>query len=217
MKLVADFQNAIQRDLAWRKREISAIRSDAAKPEITAGYLFRFGQILICAHWEGFLKKSAQLYIEHIFLQDQILKEFLPNIVAIKFFETVMRTSSSKYAGSDDHIRLAKLILEAVDSKIDRPGWSPQTEGNPGSEVLERILKTIGVHPQLEMDQAAWATTKVFINEHLVRDRHQIAHGEGTPISKIVFLERSERLLNLLDLLSAKILDAAQRRSYHAA
>lgn len=217
MKLVGDFQSAVQRELAWRKHEISDIRFDANKAENLSAYILRSGQVLLCAHWEGFLKKACQLYIDHIFLQDTPLKDLIPNITAIAYFNQVAKAGEAKYPGSEEHhLRLARTIISTINSNPRNSEWSPHTEGNPGSDVLERILKSIGMHPQLDMEPAHWATTKVFINEQLVRDRHKIAHGEGMPMSKPEILERSDRLLQLLDLLSEKLFEAAESRNYVA-
>ncbi|MBR8657968.1 hypothetical protein KDH83_32135, partial [Achromobacter sp. Marseille-Q0513] len=61
MKQVADFQDAIQSELAWRKHEISAIKLSAVRAKETASHVFRSGQIILCAHWEGFLKCSTRM------------------------------------------------------------------------------------------------------------------------------------------------------------
>lgn len=218
MEDVDKLQDAIQRDLAWRKHEISDIRALATRAEDASEYIFRSGQVLLCAHWEGFLKKSAKLYIDHVFSQNLKLNELIPNMVSIAYFDEVIKASTSKYPGSEDqHIRLAKKLIATINERVTTPGWNVNTEGNPGSDVLDRILKSIGIDVQLGMDNAVWATTKVFINEQLVRDRHHVAHGEGTKIGKKSLLERTERLLKLLDVLSGQLIDAAQNKIYKVA
>lgn len=215
MEGLSNLQDAIQRDLAWRKREISDIRALVARVDDAAEYVFRSGQVLLCAHWEGFLKKSAKLYIDHVFSQDLRLTDLIPSMISIAYFDAVMLAATAKYPGSDGHhIKLAKKIVATINEKVSVSGWDVDTEGNPGSDTLSRILKSIGVDVQLGMDNAVWATTKVFINEQLVRDRHRVAHGEGHRIGRASFLERSERLLNLLDVLSGHLLDAAENKIY---
>lgn len=217
MQRLDDLQDAIQRDLVWRKRELSELRALATHSDESAEHVFRASLVMLCAHWEGFLKKSAKLYLEHVFSQDVKLKELQPHIVAVAYFDGVMGAATAKFPGSEEqHIKLAKRILATFDEKVAAPGWSVDTEGNPGSEVLARILKSVGIDAQLGMDEANWATTKVFINEQLVRDRHYIAHGEGKPIGKDVLLERIQRLLELLDTISGQVLNAAEGRTYKA-
>lgn len=218
MESLLDLQDALQRELAWRKREISDIRAVAMKPDESPACILRGSLVLLCAHWEGFLKKSAKLYIRHVFSQDVRLRDLTPNLVAIAYFTDVSKAAEAKFPGSQDHhIRLASRILNSIDERPGDPTWDVDTEGNPGSDVLKRVLSSIGLDLQLGMDAASWGTTKVFINEQLVRDRHSIAHGEGLPISKENLLERAERLLALLDVLSERILDHASTKAYQNA
>lgn len=216
MEQVADFHNAVQRDLAWRKREISNLRVSAASSEDSATHLYRSGLVLLCAHWEGFLKKGCEtLHRSCVFTKKKKLRELNPVFVSVALFDDVMAAAASRYPGSPDHhLKLARKILAHINRRVVKMGWNVDTEGNPGSQVLERILATVGLSRTLGMDAATWATTKVFINEQLVRDRHQIAHGEGTVIQKDSLLERTDRLMTLLDIISNLILDAAQNRSY---
>jgi MAE_28990/MAE_18760-like HEPN len=218
MEAVGDFQNAIQRELAWRKREISALKTLAFQAEETANHVFRGCQVLLCAHWEGFLKTSATLYLDHVFSQNITVRELKSTFVAVAFFGKVMKAANAKYPGSEEHhVQLAADILAGFDARVTKPGWNVDTEGNPGSDVVERVLKSIGVHPQLGMDNAAWTTTKVFINDHLVKDRNSVAHGEGLPLDRTSLLNRSQRLLELLDRLSDQLMTDAQRRAYLSA
>lgn len=178
-------------------------------------YIFRAGQVLLCAHWEGFLKKSADLYLEHIFSQDIRLCECTPNIIAIAYFKDVMYASEAKSPGSKNHhISLAKKIRNDINTKISKPKWQASTGGNPGTAELSAILESIGVDENLGMSAAEWSTTKVFINEQLLKDRHAVAHGQRLTIKKGDLLSRSERLLNLLDTVHDKLMDSAANKKY---
>lgn len=217
METLDALQDKIQRDLAWRKREISDLRSLAMHSERTEFHVFRSGQVLLCAHWEGFLKKSAESYLKHVFAQKVRLRDLAPNIIAVALFRDVMKAARAEYPGSDEHhIRLAKAIVESLDRPDVKSTWDVRTEGNPGSDVLERVLASIGVDRCLGLDDAKWSTTRVFINDQLVHDRHAIAHGEGLRIEKDNFLERASRVLELFDTVSAKLIETAERKAYLA-
>ena len=215
METVADFQNAVQRDLAWRKLEISALRTLVNQSDEDAHYVFRATQVLLCAHWEGFLKKAARLYLEHVFAQNILLKDMVPCMVAVAYFDDVLAAASAKFPGSElNHLKLAEKIVRTINGRVERPSWNVDTEGNPGTDTLERVLRSIGVDPQLEMELAAWTTTRVFINEQIVRDRHYVAHGDGFRIDRASLLARVQRLLDLLDTLSDRLQDAAVSKRY---
>lgn len=216
MEDLAKFESAVQRELAWRKRELSDLRAAAHRAGPGERYIFRAGQVLLCAHWEGFLKSAASAYVQHALAQKIRLRELSSPLVAVSLYRAVMQAADAKYPGSEHHhLRLADQIVEGVDSEPDdRTAWDVDTEGNPGSDTVERVLRSIGVSPNLDLDDAAWSTTKVFINEHVVRDRNAIAHGEGKPISRDELLDRVDRLLRLMDSLGELLMVAAQRRQY---
>jgi hypothetical protein len=217
VRTVEDFQSKIARELAWRKQEISGLRISARRSDGDRSYLFRAGLVLLCAHWEGFLRNSIELYFRHVFSQQLRIKELAPNFVAAAFFSDVQRAGKTDYPGSaDTHGRLAQRILLGVDEVCTHSTWDVKTEGNPGTDVLARLLLSAGISPELGLDAAAWSTTKVFIDEQVVRDRHRIAHGEGFRLSRAEFIERSDRVLSLLDRVSGKLLDAAERKAYRA-
>ncbi|WP_143684719.1 MAE_28990/MAE_18760 family HEPN-like nuclease [Variovorax sp. KK3] len=208
------FQAKLTRDLSWRKKEISDFRV-AVSGVTDSIYLCRAGLVLICAHWEGFLRRSVELYIEHVFAKKLKIKELNPAFVALAYFSDVKKASESNYPGSaDTHVRLAERIRRGNEEICDIPGWTARTEGNPGSDVVERLLSSVGVDIKIGLDDATWGATRVFINEQIVADRNRVAHGEGTPVSKEQFLERSQRLLDLLDALNNVLFDAAENERY---
>lgn len=217
IRTVEDLQSKIARELAWRKQEISGLRLSARRSNGDRGYLFRAGLVLLCAHWEGFLRNAVGLYFKHVFSQELRVRDLTPNFVAAAFFADVQRAGKADYPGSTDtHGRLAQRILLGLDEICTHSTWDVKTEGNPGTEVLARLLLSAGINPQLGLDSAAWSTTKVFIDEQVVRDRHLVAHGDGFRLTRTEFLERSERMLALLDSVSSELIDAAERQVYKA-
>ncbi|WP_241303283.1 MAE_28990/MAE_18760 family HEPN-like nuclease [Burkholderia stabilis] len=216
-RTVEEFQAKIARELAWRKREITGLRLSARRSDGGRSYLFRAGLVLLCAHWEGFLRKSIEIYFDHVFSQKLRIRELTPNFVAASFFADVQRAGKTDYPGSPEtHGKLANRILKGLDEICTHSTWDAKTEGNPGTDVLTRLLSSAGIHPQLGLDAATWSTTKIFIDEQVVRDRHRVAHGEGFRLSRIEFLERSERILLLLDRISNEFINAAENKAYKA-
>ncbi len=216
MESLSAFQDAVQRDLGWRKVEISSLRTAVHRAADSEGHLFRAGQVLLCAHWEGFLKRSAKAYAEHALSQDLRLRDLSAQMVAITFFGHVMKAAEAHYPGSTEHhLRLAEKIIEKLDARpAPKTAWEVNTEGNPGTDAVTRILQSIGVDTQLGLDETSWSTTKVFINDQLVKDRNAVAHGEGLPIHKRDLLDRTDRTLRLLDQLRDTLLAAATAQNY---
>lgn len=217
-RTVEDLQQSLDRDLSWRKKEISGLRVSAMRSDDARHYLFRAGLVLLCAHWEGFLRKGVALYTDHVFSQGLRIRELNPVIVAIAFFADVKKAAEAGFPGSESHhLALARRILLGVDEICVAGGWEVKTEANPGTELLDRVLASIDVDRQLGMDGATWAATRRFIDEQILRDRHLVAHGEGLRLTRDEFLERAERLSLLLDHLHSTLMSAAVRGSYRAA
>lgn len=215
MKSEVELQDKIQRELAWRKREIYDLRVSARKSGEGRGFVFRSGLVLLCAHWEGFLKKVVDLYVSHVFSQDVKLKELKPCFVSIAYYLDIATAAESSFPGSrGHHEKLANRIKETIDFPPTGAQWKAGTEGNPSSEVLRRLMRSIGLDEFLGMDEAAWSASRVFIDEHIVRDRNNIAHGGGLPISKAELISRIDRVVGLFELVFVTVMDAAGGRSY---
>lgn len=218
VRTVEELQSRMARELAWRKQEISGLRLTARRADAERGYLFRAGLVLLCAHWEGFLRNAVELYFKHVFSQGLRIRELAPNFVAAAFFTDVLKAGKADFPGcTETHGKLAQRFLRGIDEVCTHSTWEVKTEGSPGTKVLARLLSSAGICPELGFDNATWSAMKIFIDEQVVRDRHRIAHGDGYRLSRHEFLERSGRMLELLDRLSSELLSAAEHRIYRAA
>lgn len=215
LRNVEDLQSKLDRDLSWRRKEISGFKISARNSDQARKYLFRAGLVMLAAHWEGFLKKGASLYLEHVFAQGLKIQELSPIMVAVAFYADVKKASEANYPNSEfNHIALAKRIQAGSSQICNRSGWNIKTEGNPGSGLVGDILGSIGVDSQLGMDEAHWEVMTKFIDQQLLRDRHQVAHGEYLALTKDEFLTRAERLLDLLEAFKHTIVDSAVSMKY---
>lgn len=212
-------QEALQADLAkalaWRKKEINQLCQSASLADDGASHLFRAGLVLLCAHWEGFLKSALDAYIDHVVAQNRKHRELLPCFVAVSFFADVRAAAATSYPGHEEsHLKLAERIVKEQAEVCSRRSWWATVEGNPGSESVRRLLSSAGLNDRLNLDEATWSTTKVFIDEQILRDRNGIAHGEGLPLSKKEFLDRAHRMTALLDRVADLVNSSASSRLY---
>jgi hypothetical protein len=191
---------------------MSAMRSSSER-----AYLFRGGLVLICSHWEGFLKRAIHKYSEHVFAQQLRIRDLAPVFVAQALYSDVRKAGAADFPGSrGTHIQLAMRIQKGLDVVCTHAEWNADTGGNPGSSLVANLLASVGLSTELGLDVAMWSTTKVFIDELVVAERNRIAHGEYLQVTREQFLERSERMLVLLDRLSDEILTAAKLYAYRA-
>lgn len=212
---ISGLQAKLEKDVAWRKKEIVDIKMLATQATPDLHHIFRAGTVMLCAHWEGYLKNSVQRYIDHVLAQRLPLKELSPVFVANLYFRDVKIAAQADHPASEHHhIRLAKRILRGTDAICEPPAWDLASESNPGTNMVDKLLRSAGLDSSLGMNAADWSATKVFIDEHVLADRHKIAHGEHCRVDKAVFTERAERLVGLFDLLTDSILKSAVRQDY---
>jgi hypothetical protein len=208
-------QDVLDGQLSWRKKEIVALRNAALRSSVSREYFCRAGSVMLCAHWEGFLKSSIQAYVDHVFSQGLPLTELKPPFVAIYFFRYVKNAADAAFPGSESHhIKLAKKIVESVSGRCSKAGWDVDTNGNPSSSVCSQVLVSVGLDPRFGYDETAWSVVKVFIDSQILKDRHKIAHGERFPVRREHFIERSERVIKLCEDLAVLVMAAAGSRSY---
>lgn len=205
-------------ELAWRKKEIVGLRAAALRRSTSQHYVCRAGMVLLCAHWEGFLRGAVQHYVNFVFSQGLAVKDLSPKFVAISLYKDIKSAAEADYPGSELHcVKLARRVLSGVDVVASKPKWKVETGGNPSSTLTAQLLMTVGLSDKLGMDEAAWAATKAFIDEQVLKDRHKIAHGEGLPIDSRDFRERSDRILSMCERLRSLILQAATDEAYRGA
>ena len=64
LRTVENLIDFLNEDIAWRKKELSSLKNNIlqanVKLRLTA---IRAGVVLLYAHWEGFIKRSAEAYL----------------------------------------------------------------------------------------------------------------------------------------------------------
>lgn len=209
---IVQLQEKIDRDLAWRKKEIVAILRATARASAAKQYYCRAGVVMLCAHWEGFLKKAVGLYVKFVFSQELTYAEMSDNFVAISFYDDVVEAAKATYPGAQQHhIKLSRKIRDAISGPAR---WKVVTNGNASSEVLSGLMESIGIDGQLGMSAAEWTAAKTFVDSLLLAERHKIAHGEGFQVDGDVFRERVDIMLSLCHKISDEIISAAQSEGY---
>lgn len=212
---MGDLADRLTGEIGWRKKEISAFRTAAARASSSQTYYCRAGSVMLCAHWEGFLRVSIQTYVDYVFSQSLRLKDLAIPFVAIYFFKEVVTAGMAHFPGSDrQHIKLAKKIEASLEGSCNRPSWTVDTEGSPGSVVTSNILASVGLDRMMGLDETEWSVQRVFIDTQLLKDRHKVAHGERYPISQSDFRKRANRVIGMCESILNLILDAAESRAY---
>ena len=79
-----EFQDVVDGETAWRKKELSSISSNIAISKKVAKITsLRAGIALLYAHWEGLIKNLATYYLCYVSFQDCRYGELKPNFMAL--------------------------------------------------------------------------------------------------------------------------------------
>ena len=196
-------------DFAWRVKEISFIRL-AVKParcdaQIT---LIRAGVALLYAHWEGFVKDSANAYVNYLSCQKLQSSELRSCFVALSLKKSI------RDVGSSGKAEVAIAGLEAIVAGLGGPAQLPMrgisAKSNLEAKVFQDIACWIGI------DLARYEPRFRFVDSELVKRRHEIAHGSRSPLqlSGESFEELAEGVVELLRWFKTDLEEALSRKAF---
>lgn len=209
IKKVEKLQDLLDNDFAWRKKELIDFQMMIHSTKNRT--ICRMGLVLLCAHFEGFIKKSANYYIVFVSSQNLKISDLQINFAAIccqgnlnSFSETnkISVYSSILHNFLDDYENLNFKVHYSQDKPIIRTG------GNPSSLVFKEILDSIG------LNFSVYETKQKYIDTDLLSNRHGIVHGEKIFITENEFDETLKNILEIMDLFKNQILDAAINQKY---
>lgn len=188
------FSRALDQDRVWRALELSDLhtalqRADKASQSV----LLRALVTITYAHWEGFVKGAAQLYLEYVARRklpfDQLERQYLKN-----HFLPRLDALSQQKIGFEAKCQLIDEILDGGVGRFKRvPADFIHTE-NLNSQVMATICQVCGV------DATHFSNNSNYIDLILLKRRNSIAHGENS----FVALEEAELITGTgLDLMMA--------------
>ena len=211
IRTINELQDAIDKEMSWRKVELSAVRSNVNTARNFAKQTaVRAGIALLYAHWEGCIKNIATYYLEYVASLKISYDELSPNFLAIalkKDLSTFVETNKSTI-----HTSLVNKIFNSKDLKLNIPvNGIIQTKSNLNSEIFEEIMATIGLSSE------EYKSSYKFIDEVLLNNRNSIAHGdrvESLGFSVDRYDDIHSKIVELLQKFSTQISNAASLGQY---
>ncbi len=202
--------DCIDQDLAWRKKELSTIKSsvDGASPSDNRQITYiRCGVALLYAHYEGFVKSTAQTYLKHITYQRVQYSNLTSNLLAI-----VLKNRISGFSDT----RKASTLQEVVDFFVNgmsdaanvASGKAIYTGSNLNSERFREIVWILG------LDYKAYETKEKMIDERLLAKRNRVAHGEYIAIDPKGYAELHRSVILILDDFRTQVENSAALKHY---
>lgn len=208
------FHDQIDKDLAWRKKEISDLFLLAQKE--MNDVLLKSLVLLIYAHWEGFIKKSLKTYLKYISDQKIELSQLEKNFHAVFMKNNIKQLVQASDAFSiEEELKFlskssigTKKFKIKIDMRNDKGSSVINTESNLTEKTLQRFYKIVGLNYKKSL-----ANKKQYIDSCLLKNRHIIAHGdlieEDDEFSLTIedIKELKETVLFILDCLKEELSD----------
>lgn len=209
IKTIEKLQDVLDDDFAWRKKELIDFQMMTHSTKNRT--ICRMGLALLCAHFEGFIKKAANYYIVFVSSQNIKISELKINFAAISCkgsFNSCSETNKISVYSSILHNFID--CYENLNFRVHYSQESPiiNTGGNPSSLVFKEILNSIG------LDFSIYETKQKYIDTDLLSNRHGIVHGEKVFITETEFDETLKNILEIMEQFKDQILDAAINERY---
>lgn len=207
IRSTSELNDWLDRDLAWRKRELSAAKflEERARNH-EQSVLRRVGICLIYAHWEGFVKAGTEAYLMLVRSEGLLSRDLSLGMLTLSI-------AAQFRVDRWDHLPTRREIVDFLRSDLSKkadikPEHALRTRDNLNSEVLKEILDTLGINPQF------YDTKQKLLDEQLLADRNRIAHGEHVEIDSIRFRELHAEFIALLNRFRDDLMLAATQQHY---
>jgi hypothetical protein len=201
-------QDELDKEFSWRLKEIAELRSAVDSSAVIRGnVLVRASIPLLYAHWEGFVKRSAEVYVEYVAHQKHRYKELQACFIVHGLKRRIHELSTSN--NHTRNVELVKFLLSDLDESASVPYKDVvNVKSNLSSTVFCDIINSIG------LDTEKYSTRFNFIDESVVKKRNLIAHGQNVDVDESRFREISEDVIVLLRMFKNDIENAVVTDAY---
>ena len=209
IRSLTQLTEALDDDLAWRKRELTTVNLMLSNPRRhQRGPLLRAAICLLYAHWEGFIKTAATGYVSFVAHRGLSYRDLTPNFVALGLRREIVDAGESKTPTIHHTELVAKLMSGLSDSfQID---WqnSVNVRSNLNSKVLREVLALLG------LDGNDYLSKGPLLDEKLLANRNRVAHGERVEIDSDDYGMLHNEIIQLADWFNTDVQNAAVTEQY---
>lgn len=205
----SDLSDQLDSNLTYRLKEISDLKQAIldANP-LNRDVLLKALIALSYAHWEGFVKFSAQKYFEFIALRKHSYAALSPQFYINSF---LVRLGSLHQSKPNMHER-ANLISEILSSRDNRFSYLHPTLINTGSNLKFEIFKEICLI--CGVDHSKFSSKENFIDVILLKRRNSIAHGDKSVVSISEMDELANETIGLMRSFKNELENRIYNREY---
>nr|WP_281405864.1 MAE_28990/MAE_18760 family HEPN-like nuclease [Mesorhizobium sp. B2-4-11] len=197
-------------DRVWRIREISALHKQCTTSSIsddTRATLRKAFIAMIYAHWEGFVKSSADYYLEFVAMQGMKMNEIHSSFLSLYFKNQILLGEKSNKNSvmidfCDSLVSNSDKVIKITHKNVIN------THDNLNSKVLVEILICLG------LDTEAFETKHKFIDRSLVARRNNIAHGNYEKVDEEEMEEVKRTVIEIMETFRTLVENAATEKRF---
>jgi hypothetical protein len=210
VRTLTEFQDALDKEMSWRVKEIGVFNMAARTSGADRRSFIRAGVALTYAHWEGFIKKSSETYLEYVSYKKLTYRQLKTCFSIFGLKNKLMMLSESKKFTAN--IEAFDFIFSEIDSvaKLNMSS-AINTESNLSSTVFCNIATSLGI------DFTAYDTKFNLVDKSLVDRRNAIAHGEYLDLSGSDFAVLVDEILLMMRQYKTDLQNAASLEAYRRA
>ena len=211
IRTIDELQDYVDKEMSWRRKELSAIKSNIfVAKEFAKNTALRSGIAILYAHWEVMIKNIATAYLSFVANQRLQYKELKNNFWSIAVKNDLLGFDETRK--SSRHNKIIKNIRNMEDKRAHIPYEDViKTKSNLNSDVFIEIMETIG------LDYSQYEGNFKLLDEVLLKMRNEIAHGEKPEyidFDQDRFNEVYDKIVDMMNMFSIQIMNAACLKEY---
>jgi len=191
------------------KSKIFTLTSSIYQEEIEKSKIFiRTSLVFLYAHWEGFVRKATEYYLDYINDQGHNYGELNQNLIAL-----ALKNKGMQLDQNSDNI---DRYYEAVSFVLNRSSFQVKLSSSKvikdtsilNSKQFKNLLRILGLsakHYELKEKK---------LDEILIKKRNNIAHGKHNYVNLEDFEFVYEMVVDFLNYFKDQIFDSAQHVQY---
>ncbi len=209
IRRLEELNDQLSSELAWRKKELSVIKSlidtgSFSTSKKTA--LLRSGVTILYAHWEGFIKQAASIYLEFVSMQRLPYDKLSANFVALAMKSKLNQAKDTNKATIYNEV--VEFFMTRLSERSSIQYKNVIQTSNLSSSVLREIVCMLG------LDYSFYEPKNILIDEKLLRMRNEIAHGNYISIDQKEYDELYFKVIEMMDTFRNQIDNCAATKKY---
>lgn len=209
IRTLEQLSDKLSEELAWRKKELSILKSLIDSKSFESGrrkVLLRSGVTMLYAHWEGFVKVSANSYVEFVAMQKLAYNQLANNFIALAMKDQLDEAKDTKKATIYNEV--AEFFMTRLNERSVIKYEFRIATSNLSASVFKEIISMLG------LDYSLYESKEVFINKRLLEKINLIAHGNYLDIDEKDYDELHTIVIGMMDTLRNQIDNAASTKQY---